>query len=189
VVSTAPSRRTVLRTAGTAALAGAGSALLGCGSHGHTQSSPAKLTPSDAADVELLNHALDLEYYLAAAYTATAPLLRGREHTAAQVFLGQELAHISRLIALIHHADGLEHQPQASYDLGHPRGSEAILRLLNAAEATVIAGYLEVIPRLSNVKARTDLAVILANDAQHVSVLHRALGRPLVPAPFVGGGI
>jgi hypothetical protein len=186
VVTEGPSRRTLLRTAGTVVLAGAGSAALGCGSQQHTSSSPEKPPPSKAGDVELLNHALDLEYYVAAAYTATTPLLHGRAHTAAKLFLGQELAHISRLIGLIHHADGIEHQPQASYDLGHPRGTKAILRLLSTVEEAVIAGYLEVIPKLRDGKARSGLSAILANDAQHASVLFRELGRPLVPAAFLG---
>jgi bacterioferritin (cytochrome b1) len=161
--------------------------VLGCGSHAHSSSSAKKPPPSKAGDVELLNHALDLEYFVAAAYTASTPLLRGRAHTAAKLFLGQELAHISRLISLIHHFDGLEHAPQASYDLGHPRGTTEILRLLNKVEQTVIAGYLAVVPKLRDGKARSDLSAILANDAQHVSVLNRELGRSLVPAPFLGG--
>jgi hypothetical protein len=138
-----------------------------------------------STDVEHLNRLLDLEYFVSAAYTAATPLLHGRQYAAAKIFLGQELAHISSVITLIQRADGEPHQPQPSYDLGRPRGSRELLTLLDRAERVSIAAFLELIPRISIGTARSTLASILANDAQHVSVLRIALGHNPAPRPLL----
>jgi hypothetical protein len=181
----ASSRRELLRSSRPLALAGFAAALAGCGSSRSGSTTTTTTEASASSDVEHLNRLLDLEYFVSAAYTAATPLLRGRQHAAAKIFLGQELAHISSLITLIRRADGQPHQPQASYDLGHPRGSRELLTLLDRAERVSIAGYLELLPRISIGTARSTLASILANDAQHVSVLRIALGRDPAPAPLL----
>ncbi len=138
-------------------------------------------------DVEDLNHALALKQYAVAAYTAATPLLRGAEHAAAKRFLGQDLSHVSQLMSLIKHAGGIPNPPRATYDLGHPRDARGLLKLLDTAENDVIAGFLQLVPKVSPGVVRAELCAILANDAQHVSVLRLELRRNPIPTAFVTG--
>lgn len=148
-----------------------------------------KESPPDVAatDAELLNHLLDLEYIAILAYTAAVPILdRGTAALAAQ-FLGQELAHANGLIGLIKAAHRRPHAPPSTYDLGHPRSREDVLRALQSAEAAQLDGYLEVIPRLRPGPVRQATAGYFANDAQHISLVRAQLGAPPLPDAFVTG--
>lgn len=182
----ASSRRQLLGAAAAAASIAAAEFVSACGSTSRLH--VGKVSPSDdQTDVDYLNHALDLKQYAVAAYTAATPLLRGHEHTAAKRFLGQDLAHASQLMSLIKHVGGTPNPPRASYDLGHPRGTRALLTLLDTAEDQVIAGFLQLVPRVSPGVVRAELCAILANDAQHIVILGLALRRDPIPTAFVTG--
>jgi hypothetical protein len=181
----ARSRRALLRTSG----AGLGAALVlgACGKNSH-QPDVHKLPPElRRADVELLNRALDLENKAIAAYTAGIPLLDGRAHAAAKNFLSQELSHAGELSGLIKQAGGKANPPKPSYDLGQPNNRTDVLRLLHELERAEIAGYLAALPYVSPGPVRAALAAILANDAQHVTVLRLRLGVDPLPGAFVTG--
>jgi bacterioferritin (cytochrome b1) len=137
------------------------------------------------ADIAIMNRALDLEHYAIAAYTAGIPLLTGRSRAAATRFLGQELSHASKLHDTIKGAGGKPNAPRASYDLGSP-GSEAdVLEMLRRTEASLVAAYLAAVPELMPGWLRAVAAGILANEAQHISVLRAAQGQRAVPSAFV----
>ena len=177
------SRRTLLGASA------AGILLAGCGgsSGSTTHGSSASAPPPTTADVAILNGVLALEYHSAAAYTAAIPLLSGRTQKAAKQFLGQDLEHGGKLWGLIKKAGGKPVEALGSYDLGRPRNTMELLALLHSVEANVVAGYLQAIPRLSQGKARADVASILANEAQHVSVLRAKLRLEPVPSALVSG--
>ncbi len=182
------SRRGLLLAAG-AGLAGAASILVaGCG-----QSSPSlhsRLThsqPLAQADIDMLNHLLDLEHVAIAAYTAGTPLLAPDLTKAGGLFLNDELAHAGQLIGLIKQAGGKPNKPAPSYDLGHPQTSDDVLALLHEVERAQVAAYLEAIPQLAPGVLRQQVVAILANDAQHVAVLRASLGQPPVPSALVTG--
>jgi Ferritin-like domain len=182
----ASSRRQLLGAAAAATLAAAEFATA-CGSsssHPHVGKVP---PAAGQTDVDYLNRALELKQYAVAAYTAATPLLRGREHAAAKRFLGQDLAHASQLMSLIKHAGGIPNPPRASYDLGHPRGTRGLMNLLTGAENQIIAGFLQLVPKVSPGVVRAELCAILANDAQHVAILRLELHRDPIPAAFVTG--
>ncbi len=143
--------------------------------------------PARQTDISHLNRALALKQYAVSAYTAATPLLRGREHAAAKLFLGQDLAHVSTLMSLIKRADGIANPPSASYNLGHPTGAESILVLLERAENAVISGFLELLPKVSPGSVRATLASIIGADAEHVTVLRLGLRRNPIPTAFVTG--
>src|SRR5215211_5748726 len=87
------SRRDFLRVA--AALAAPGALLAACGGGDEGTGSPA---PSPAeTDARILNRVLSLELAAIAAYTAGAPLLRGRALARARRFLEQEREHAATL--------------------------------------------------------------------------------------------
>jgi hypothetical protein len=169
----------------------AGSAVVGLAGCGRSSPAHDAVTTVPQAirqtDVELFNRSLDLERRSIAAYTAGIPLLRGTEAKAAKQFLGQEMEHAGELLALIHAAGGTAIPRVASYDLGHPRTAREVLALLHRFESRQIAAYLDAIPKLSPGLVRGAVASILANDAQHVSVLRLGLGSSPAPTPFVTG--
>jgi len=138
-------------------------------------------------DVELLNRVLDLEHAAIVAYTAGIPLLTGPDQVAAKRFLAQELSHAASLSGMVRQAGGNAHLPKPSYDLGHPRNARDVLVLLHGQESAQIAAYIDVLPGLSPGGARAAVASILANDAQHISILRSAIGRNPAPAAFVTG--
>jgi Ferritin-like domain len=180
------SRRQLLRAGAASAAIVTAELLSACGSSSRTHVGRIP-QPVRETDVGYLNHALDLKHYAVGAYTAATPLLKGRAHAAAKRFLGQDLSHVSELMGLITRADGTPNQPQQTYDLGHPRGAHGILRLLDAAENAVIAGFLELLPNVAPGAVRGILASIIANDAQHVVVLRLALRRNPIPAALMSG--
>ena len=138
-----------------------------------------------AHDVALLNRALAVEQRSIAAYTAAGPLLSGVAQHAAGRFLGQELQHAGELRRLIKNVGGKAHSPDAHYDFGQPRGQAQLIELLHTLEREQIAAYLYAIPRVSTPNLRQQLASILANDAQHVSVLRTEQGEPALAGPLI----
>jgi hypothetical protein len=175
----------LLQAAGAAAWGGA--VLAGCGSGKGLHARVKKLGPVARADVEILNLLLDLEHWAIAAYTAGIPLLAPSAAPAARQFLQQELSHAGELSGLVKQAGGKAHKPAPSYDLGHPTGSREVLSLLHQIERSQLAAYMQEIPRLEPARVRAAAAAILANDAQHVSILRLELGLPPMPAALVSG--
>jgi len=182
------SRRALLGGVGVTVAGGAVVLLTGCGG-----SSPApaavKTVPVRVRqiDVGIFNRSLHLERRSIAAYTAGIPLLTGSVAKAAEQFLSQELAHAGELLGLIHAAGGTPIPRAPSYELGHPRTAAQVLSLLEQLENQQLAAYLDAIPRLSPGPVRASVASILANDAQHVSILRMALGSSPASAAFVTG--
>jgi hypothetical protein len=73
------------------------------------------------------------------------------------------------------------HGPRGSYDLGRPKNQTQILDLIHRAEQATVRAYLDAIPKLTPGAARAAAASILANEAQHVSVIRRNLALDPVP--------
>ncbi len=133
----------------------------------------------------IVNGLIDAEYFAAATYIAGIPLLSDHNLRAAKHFLVQEVAHLLALSNLVTAAHGAPHGPRTSYNLGHPRSQTQVLELIHRAEQATIRAYLDAIPKLSPGAARAAAASILANDAQHVSVIRRNLGLDPVPGAVV----
>ncbi len=177
----AGTRRTLLKSS----LAGLGGltvlGLDGCGS----SLRPFTVSPQTrAADAELLNTALSAEQRSIAAYTAAAPLLGGFGQAMASQFLSQELAHAGILGKLIRQL-GAKPRNSRTYDFGHPQGRAEILSLLHGLERDQITAYMDAIPRLSTPYLRQAAAAIMANDAQHVTVLRAQQGKSPMTGPFL----
>ena len=185
------SRRGLLKAAGAGLAGGAGLLLAACGGS-HSSSSQAATTATDGPvpnglDVVLLNHLLDLEHMGIAAYTAGIPLLSPAGRKDGRLFLTQELSHAGELGGLVKQAGGKPHKGRETYDLGHPRTEEDVLKLLHGIERSQIDAYLDAIPKVSLGSTRAALAAMLANDAQHISVLRLSLGRRPIPTALVTG--
>jgi bacterioferritin (cytochrome b1) len=184
------SRRRLLSAAG-AGLAGAAATLLvtGCGQAAKPlpEQKLSPTSPAASADIDVLNHLLDLEHVAISAYTAGTPLLVPDVTKAGSLFLNDELGHAGQLIGLIKQAGGLPNKPAPSYDLGHPQTSKDVLELLHELERQQLAAYLEAIPQLAPGMVRQQVVAVMANDAQHVSVLRASLGLSPVPSALVTG--
>jgi hypothetical protein len=183
----ASSRRALLGGAG-AALAGVGAfGLAGCGKKASTGRKAVKKAPPAVAhrDVEILVSALALERRTVAAYVAGIPLLSHKQAKMAKQFLGEELEHTGELLSLIKAAGGTAPPRSDSYDIGHPRDQGGVLAVLQSLEALQIANYLRSIPHLAPGPVRAAVATILADDAQHISILRLAQGENPVPTAFV----
>ena len=186
----APNTRRALLGGAAAGAAAAGAVVLlsACGSHAHQPVVVSTPSERNAADIEILNQLLDLEYKAIAAYTAGTPLLSGSAHDAAKQFLVQELYHASKLYSMITTAHGTPIKQRANYQLGSPRTHEDVLRLLQGLERAQITAYLAAVPAVSLASARSVLAAILANDAQHDVILRAELRlRPLTGAFVLAG--
>jgi Ferritin-like domain len=192
VVISAPgaggTRRKLLRSAGGSLAAGAAAIVAGCSRKSRRPKVHEIPPQARAVDVSVLNNLLDREHRAIAAYTATIPLLSGSAHEAAKLFLSHELSHAGELAGLIKQAGGKANKPASSYDLGRPGDRTELLSLLHTMEHDQVAGYLDALVRISPGEARAAVAAILANDAQHVTVLRAELGIDPLPAAFVAGG-
>jgi len=179
----ASTRRGLLSNVGALAALGLGpAALAGCG---HRRPRLHEPLGASAADVALLNAALALEQRAIAAYTAAAPLLSGDAQHAAGRFLGQQLTHAGELRRLIKELGGHAHEPLSHYHFGHPRGRAQLLALLHGLEQQQIAAYLHALPLIAVPEVRQSLGAILANHAQHVTVLRAEQGLSPLTGPFV----
>lgn len=177
------SRRRFFHASGVATAGGSAAFLAACGGgSGKTLNQTAA-----AADIAILNSAIDLENTAIAAYTAGAPLLKGDLLKLGREFLGQEKEHADTLSSAVTQLGGHPSRPKAAYDFPRVRTQRDVLLLANTIEHEAIAAYLDALPKLSGPDLRATVASIVTNEAEHVSVLLGALGRPQVPAAFVTG--
>ena len=163
--------------------------LAACGDDTRNPNGQATPDESDTADVELLNSVLDLELMVVEAYKAGAARLRGSALQTAKGFLEQEQEHADSLATAIRDADGTPNEPKSSYDFPRLRSQEAVLRWAVGLENTVIAAYIDALPKLSKRDLRSTASAILTCEAEHISVLLGALGEPQAPAAFVTGRV
>jgi hypothetical protein len=186
------SRRALLRAASAGVVGGAAVLLSACGGSHHDVATQTTTTTTSGpinnpADAAMLNHLLDLEHLGIAAYTAGIPLLTPAGRKDGQLFLNQEIAHAGELGGLVNQVGGVPNKGKESYDLGHPRSGDDVLRLLHGVERAQISAYLHAIPKVSLGSTRAALAAMLGNDAQHIAVLRLMLGRHPIPSAVVTG--
>jgi rubrerythrin len=181
------SRRRLLGMAGVAVAGASGALLAGCGDDTKNPATRTAPDESDAADVELLNSVLDLELMVVDAYKAGAARLRGRTLQLAKGFLEQEQEHADALADAIRELGGRPNGPKSSYEFPRLRSGHAALRFAVDLENTVIAAYIDALPKFSQADLRSMATAIVTCEAEHIAVLLGALGEPQVPAALVTG--
>jgi rubrerythrin len=189
------SRRDFFRLAGLATAGGSVVFAAACGDDDDGGSATAGIMENGAGggrDVMILNAALDLENTAIAAYTAGAALLKGAVLETGKLFLAHEQEHAAGLAQAIRDLGGTPNKakPAAAYANGFPklRSQNDVLRFAVDLENTAVAAYVDAIPKLSDPKLRQTAAAINTNEAEHISVLLGALGKPPVPDAYVTGG-
>jgi rubrerythrin len=145
---------------------------------------------AERADAGVLNGLIDLENTVIAAYTAGAPLLKGDLVKLGRQILSQEKEHADALSQAVLDLGGQPSKPQADYTAQFPRLREQadVLSFASQLENRAIAAYVDALPKLSNGDLRARAASIVTSEAEHLSVLLGAQGRPQAPAAFVVGG-
>ncbi|MBA3746114.1 MAG: ferritin-like domain-containing protein [Solirubrobacterales bacterium] len=179
------SRRRFFAASGVSVAGGSAMFLSACGDD--TKNPVLGPDESDEADVEILNAALDLELMAVAAYKAGAAKLTGDVLAVGKHFLEQEQEHADGLMAAIKDAGGTPNRAKKSYEFPELKSQKDVLRFALDLENTVIASYIDALPKLGEGDLRATVAAIVANEAQHVAVLLGALGEPQVPDAFVVG--
>ena len=178
------SRRSFLRGAGVTFLGGAPALIAACGGGDEEAATTSK---QGSVDVRVLNPVLDLEYTAVAVYTAGEPLLRGGMRARGRQFRDQEREHAAALVRAIKDLGGTPNKPRARYAMPPLRDQDAFLKFVKGFEDTVLATYLDALPKLSDPQLRASAAAILTTEAEHISVLLAALGKQRVPTAFVSG--
>ena len=190
------SRRDLFLLAGVTSVGGSAVFLAACGDeddgNGGEESGRAS---SGERDVRILNVAVDLEHTAVAAYTAGLALLEGTAFEAGRQFLAHEREHAAGLGRAIKDLGGTPNQPRHNdeYRTRFPnlKTQEDALRFAVDVENMAVEAYLDAIPKLSSHDLRQTAAAIVANEAEHISVLRGVLepGNPAaqVPDAFVTG--
>jgi rubrerythrin len=175
------SRRRILLGLGTAA---GGLVLDGCKS---TAAKPAVNPEVNGVDADLLDEVFMLENMAIAAYAHAAGALSGQARAVAEEISRQEIQHALRLAPAIHKLGG---QPTpASRDYGFPALADApaALAFVGGVENTLIAAYIDVVPKITNAVARALATSIVANEAEHLVLVRQAAGLPPTPGAIVRG--
>lgn len=173
---------------GVSGAAGAAVLAAGCGVLPTRSSTLQKVALTvDRPDVPILEGLLRLEYTLAYAYTASIPRLNGYGLHAARWFLRHELGHVGAISTLLKSGGVKPNTSAGSPRLGRPGSSSEVLALLHRLETEATRAYLHAVAKLSNGQLRAVASAILANEAQHVSILRRAQGLEPVPSALLTG--
>jgi rubrerythrin len=169
---------------GLVALVVAGSLAVGLGACGGGGGGTATAATEKAADGELMNEVLARQTAAAKAYEQILPGLRGRDLALARKFLAQEQEHTDAVVKALRGLRAAAEPPPETIDANAPKSRAERLEFLYAMESATLDFELSAISKLSNPWPRSLLGSILANQAQHLALLRRALGaKPLATVP------
>jgi Ferritin-like domain len=179
--------RAVRRAPAALALLAATLGLLGCsGGGGETTTA----VPDKEADAAILNHVLSRQLAAVGAYEAVRGRLSGPDLAAALRFHAQEQEHVDALIKTLRGLGaGVEPEPQ-EIEPSEMKTRKDVLLFLYEVESATIDTELSAISDLTSPWPPALLGSIVANQAQHLSFLRRALGaKPLeaIPSAFEDG--
>jgi hypothetical protein len=163
--------------------AGAGFVLAGCGSA--ADSGP--LSDQLFADAAMLDSLLQQEYTLLAAYDHAIGRLSGSDRALAVAIRAQERNHADALAAQIRSRKVTPSSPAATYSLPALSGAAGALALLDRIEQQTIALYVDSLAKIGSVEVRVFAAQMMANEAQHASLLAAARRLPPLPTALVTG--
>ena len=182
-------RRTLLVRGGQAVLSATAIAVL-AGYEGMAAMKSAS-AGSMAADIDILNTALGLEYEGIAAYQvgAESGLLQKPVLDLAVTFQDQHREHADLLAATVTKLGGAPVEPKKAAEYGFPvetlKTQEDVLRFAAGLEQGATSAYYGAIPLFESRDLAQAAASIMADEAMHWAVLRQALGEPPVPSAFV----
>ncbi len=152
----------------------------------------AKSTTDDngtAADVDILNSALNAEREAIAAYQvgAESGLLAQPTLAVALQFQGHHKAHADVLAGTVTKLGGTPAEAPATYDFPTEtlKSEIDVLRFAAGLERGAVTAYLNAVPLFGNRDLARAAASILGDEAMHWAVLRQALGEDPVPGAFL----
>jgi rubrerythrin len=161
-------------------------ALAACGGGGETTT----VARDQAGDAETLNNVLAREQAAVRAYERTLPLLHGPARASAEEFRASEQEHVDAIVkALRGLGEPAEPEEEEIESEGLKTEADALGFLYEVESASVAYG-LRAISHLTYPWPRSLLGSIVANQAQHLVVLRRALGAGVaetIPSAFEDG--
>jgi hypothetical protein len=159
---------------------------VGCGGGGSSSTA----VSDKAADAETLNNVLARELAAVRAYERTLPLLRGPALASAREFRAQEQEHTNAIVKALRGL-GEKAEPEEEEIESEGLKTEAdALEFLYEVESVSVAYGLRAISHLTMPWPRALLGSIVANQAQHLVLLRRALGADAaesIPEAFEDG--
>lgn len=183
------SRRDFFRVTGLTMAGGGAVFIAACGDDHETGGSTTD-GGGTAADVRILNAALELENTAVAAYAAGAGLLKGEALDVGKQFLAHEQEHADGLAEAVRQLGGTPRKPKTreayaeQLGLANLKDQSDVLEFALDLENMAISACVDAIPKLSSPQLRQTGASIVSNEAEHVSVLIGAL-EPDAPAKQV----
>lgn len=150
--------------------------LAGCGSSGEG----AKTDPEKGFDADYLNTALSQELTTLDLYTVAVPRLRGRDAAVARRLRGHQQEYVDAITKAIRGLGGEATGEADEIELPAEPSRAELLTLAYEEESASVSANLEAAPRLYTSAPRTLAAALAAGHAQHLAVLRRLLGVPLV---------
>lgn len=142
------------------------------------------------ADVATLNRILGRQRAAIDAVDRTLASMRGRNRVLALRLRTQEEEHTVAILEALRALDGVEEVEPETIETVPLRSEAERLAFLYEIESATIEDELAAIASLDSASARTVLASTVANQAQHLVLLRRALGAEpgeWVPAAFESG--
>jgi hypothetical protein len=149
------------------------------------------LSPEESADAEILNNVLGRQEAVAAAYAKLLPDLAPKPRRMVAYFRAQEQEHVDGLVKAMRGLRKVPAEPEAEEVAVPAAKTDAEwLHFVYEVESVSIDDELSAISNLETGWPRSLLASVVANQAQHLTLLRQALGAgPLasVPTPFENG--
>jgi hypothetical protein len=174
-------------TSGTGAAAGAAATTSGTAQEVSTPTP----SPEQAADAAVLNTVLSRQEAAIEAFAAVGPALPPRLARMAAYFRAQEQEHVDAVLKELRDLKESPAEPTPEeIDTSAPKDTRERLVFLYEVESATIGEELRAISELEEGDLRSLLASTVANQAQHLTLLRRALGAaPLaqIPVPFENG--
>ncbi len=164
----------------------AAAVLTACGGGGGTTTA----VPDKAADAEILNRVLSREMAAIDADERAARPLHGPALALAREFRAQEQEHVDAIVKALRGLGAPAEPEEEEIEADGLRSRADALGFLYALESVSVADGLRAISHLSAPWPRSLLGSIVADQAQHLLLLRRALGAPasdLVPEAFEDG--
>jgi hypothetical protein len=181
--------------------------LAGCGGGGSSSTAPAATTTAPAtgtatdvstptpsrehsADATLLDKVLSRQEAAVEAFAKVGPALPARLAHVTAYFRAQEQEHVDAVLKALRGLQSPSEPTPEPVDASGLKGARGRLVFLYEIEGATIDEELSAISKLEASWPRSLLASIVADQAQHLTLLRRALGAgrlAQVPAPFENG--
>lgn len=151
---------------------------------------PTVSVPDKEADVGVMNEVLARQLAVVDGYEQALPKLEGPSLAEARRFQAQELEHVDATTKALRGLGGKAEPPAETIEAGELKSGADALEFLYEMENATIDLEVSAIAKLTGSWPRTLIASMIANQAQRLVLIRRALGAgtdELIPGAFENG--